>query len=297
MKLVPEELPSLDPEQIAEVADILRLLGEPSRLRILLACLAEPAPVGEVQERVRMPRALVSHHLRLLRASRLLRAERRGKLVISAPVDERVRFIVVDLAHHVLRRSPRRSGGLTWRRRPALRRTLGARRTLPGYGDGLPLLRHENRAGGAWRRGHPGGEGLDRLGGHDAACRGPLAPLAAVERAWWASATSLTRSTGRPRALTMTARRWRRTSATHAGLSARLVDRRAAQRRLRSGRDGRRLRLRLAGSKSALLCRKPHAWQRRRRGGRGCRRHLAAGPARAGSPRGEPTGHRPSVAW
>ena len=102
MKLLPEELPLLGPEQVAEVADILRLLGEPSRLRILLACLAEPAPVGELAARVRIPRALVSHHLRLLRASRLLRAERRGKQVIYAPLDERVRCIVVDLAHHVL---------------------------------------------------------------------------------------------------------------------------------------------------------------------------------------------------
>lgn len=102
MKLLPEELPPLRPEQVVEVAEILRLLGEPSRLRILLACLAEPAPVGELAARVGIPRALVSHHLRLLRASRLLRADRRGKQVIYAPLDERVRCIVVDLAHHVL---------------------------------------------------------------------------------------------------------------------------------------------------------------------------------------------------
>lgn len=102
MKLIPEELPPLSQEQVAEVADILRLLGEPSRLRILLACLAEPTPVGELAARVGIPRALVSHHLRLLRASRLLRADRRGKQIIYAPLDERVRCIVVDLAHHVL---------------------------------------------------------------------------------------------------------------------------------------------------------------------------------------------------
>jgi DNA-binding transcriptional ArsR family regulator len=107
MKLVPEELPALNPEQIAEVADVLRLLGEPSRLRILFACLAEPAPVGQLAERVRIPRALVSHHLRLLRASRLLRSERHGKQVIYAPLDERVRCIVVDLAQHVVRKPER----------------------------------------------------------------------------------------------------------------------------------------------------------------------------------------------
>jgi hypothetical protein len=38
----------------------------------------------------------------LLGASRLLRAERCGKQVIYAPLDDRVRCIVVDLAHHVL---------------------------------------------------------------------------------------------------------------------------------------------------------------------------------------------------
>ncbi len=102
MKLVPEALPSLRPEQIAEVAEILRLLGEPSRLRVLLACLAAPAPVGELAARLAMPRSLVSHHLRLLRASRLLRAERSGKQIIYTPLDDRVRCIVVDLAHHVL---------------------------------------------------------------------------------------------------------------------------------------------------------------------------------------------------
>jgi DNA-binding transcriptional ArsR family regulator len=102
MKPILESLPVLTPEQIVEVAEILRLLGEPSRLRVMLACLAEPAPVGEIAARVGMPRALASHHLRLLRASRLLRAERRGKQIIYVPRDDRVRCIVVDLAHHVL---------------------------------------------------------------------------------------------------------------------------------------------------------------------------------------------------
>jgi ArsR family transcriptional regulator len=102
MKLVPEALTFLRPDQVVEVAEILRLLGEPSRLRTLLACLAEPAPVGELAARVGIPRALVSHHLRLLRASRLLRADRCGKRIIYAPLDERVRCIVVDLAQHVV---------------------------------------------------------------------------------------------------------------------------------------------------------------------------------------------------
>lgn len=38
-KAIPEEIPGLIDEQLTEAAEILRMLGEPSRLRILLACL------------------------------------------------------------------------------------------------------------------------------------------------------------------------------------------------------------------------------------------------------------------
>jgi DNA-binding transcriptional ArsR family regulator len=101
-KIIPEIVPALKDEQIAEVAEIMRLLGEASRLRVLLACLARPASVGEIALRAGMPRSLASHHLRVLRASRLLRATRNGKQIIYAPADDRVRCIVVDLAAHVL---------------------------------------------------------------------------------------------------------------------------------------------------------------------------------------------------
>ena len=101
-KEIPREVPALAPEQLAEVSEILRLMGEPSRLRILLACLEKPGAVGELAARVGIPRSLVSHHLRLLRGSRLLQAENIGKQVIYSPLDDRVRCIVVDVASHVL---------------------------------------------------------------------------------------------------------------------------------------------------------------------------------------------------
>lgn len=102
MKPPPYVIPDLGDDQVAEIAEILRLLGEPSRLRILLACLAQPAPVGEIAQRLRMGRALVSHHLRILRASRLLSFERNGKQIIYSGIDDRIRCIVADLAGHIL---------------------------------------------------------------------------------------------------------------------------------------------------------------------------------------------------
>ncbi len=89
-------------EQIAEIAELLRLLGETTRLRILLACLADPGSVGEIAARIDIPRSLVSHHLRMLRASRFLRSMRNGKRIIYSPIDDRIRCILEDLVEHIV---------------------------------------------------------------------------------------------------------------------------------------------------------------------------------------------------
>src|SRR3546814_14419881 len=68
-------LPNMDvsPEEdrTAEIAETFHLLGDATRLRIMLACLDEPVPVGALARRVGASASLVSHHLRLLRAARL----------------------------------------------------------------------------------------------------------------------------------------------------------------------------------------------------------------------------------
>jgi DNA-binding transcriptional ArsR family regulator len=92
---------SLTPAQIAELAELFRLMGDPSRLAITLACLDAPIAVSEVAARTGLSANLVSHHLRLLRAARILRAERRGKQVFYTAADEHIRSIIADMVAHV----------------------------------------------------------------------------------------------------------------------------------------------------------------------------------------------------
>ena len=66
---------------IVPLADLFRLLGDPTRLRIVLACVDERRAVGAIAEGLGLSPSLVSHHLRLLRAARIVRAERQGKQV------------------------------------------------------------------------------------------------------------------------------------------------------------------------------------------------------------------------
>ena len=92
--------------QTAELAEIFRLMGDPSRLRILLACLDEPAAVGALAARLDLSSSLVSHHLRLLRAARLVRPTRHGKQVFYIAADEHVRRVLVDMVAHVAEIAP-----------------------------------------------------------------------------------------------------------------------------------------------------------------------------------------------
>ncbi len=91
----------LDEARTAELAEMFHFLGDATRLRIVLACLAAPLSVSALAERVGASPSLVSHHLRLLRAARILRAERRGKQVFYSAADEHIRDMLTDMIEHV----------------------------------------------------------------------------------------------------------------------------------------------------------------------------------------------------
>lgn len=106
MNVVSTPLPtSLPEERVAELSDLFRLMGDPTRLRIILSCLAGPASVGEIAAHTGATPSLVSHHLRLLRAARLVRSERRGRQIFYSPRDEHIRCVIEDMVDHV--REPR----------------------------------------------------------------------------------------------------------------------------------------------------------------------------------------------
>jgi len=91
----------INEDEVVELAEMFRLMSDPTRLKIILACLDEPASVGAMAERLDISASLVSHHLRLLRAARLLQADRRGRMVFYVVGDPHIRSMLTDMADHV----------------------------------------------------------------------------------------------------------------------------------------------------------------------------------------------------
>ena len=94
-------LPRLSEDRAAELADMFRLMGDASRLRIIVTCLDTPTRVGDIAEQLGLSPSLVSHHLRLLRAARILRGERHGKEIHYSAADAHIRHVIADMVAHI----------------------------------------------------------------------------------------------------------------------------------------------------------------------------------------------------
>ena len=91
---------------VPELADLFRLLGDPTRFRIVLACLEGPVAVHDIAARHDLSSSLVSHHLRLLRAARIVKADRQGKQVFYAAADQHISSVLTDMLEHIAEPHP-----------------------------------------------------------------------------------------------------------------------------------------------------------------------------------------------
>ncbi len=82
---------------LQERARLLRILGHPVRLKIVTELAGERACVKQIWERLDMPQAVVSQHLKILKNNGLLTSRREGTKVCYAlgdgPLAELVKLL------------------------------------------------------------------------------------------------------------------------------------------------------------------------------------------------------------
>jgi ArsR family transcriptional regulator, lead/cadmium/zinc/bismuth-responsive transcriptional repressor len=86
--------------QVADLADVFGLLADPGRLRVLVALLEGETCVSDLAAVAHASESAVSHHLRLLRAHRVVAARRSGRMAYYRLADGHVRMLLdVALTH------------------------------------------------------------------------------------------------------------------------------------------------------------------------------------------------------
>ena len=84
-------------EQLLKIGAFFKVMGDPTRLKILTALLGGNLCVMHISEAVGMSQSAVSHQLAILRGANLVKVSRRGKTQVYAIADEHVRLIL-DMA-------------------------------------------------------------------------------------------------------------------------------------------------------------------------------------------------------
>ena len=94
------EIPEL--EVLFELADLFKVFGDSTRLRIMYTISESEMSVLSIAESLGMEQSTISHQLRVLRQNKLVRVRRDGKQIYYSLDDDHVKKIIEMGLDHVL---------------------------------------------------------------------------------------------------------------------------------------------------------------------------------------------------
>ncbi|MFV0558385.1 MAG: ArsR/SmtB family transcription factor [Enterococcus sp.] len=87
--------------EIEAVSKLFKVLGDPTRLKILLALQNGPLNVTKIAEELQMEQSAVSHQLKILRDNRLVHTQREGKIIYYQLDDNHVVRLLEQTFEHM----------------------------------------------------------------------------------------------------------------------------------------------------------------------------------------------------
>ena len=83
-----------DEEVLYDLAELYKIFGDSTRIKILYALFEAELCVCDIAQVLDMTQSAISHQLRLLKASKLVKFRREGKTIFYSLADEHVRTII-----------------------------------------------------------------------------------------------------------------------------------------------------------------------------------------------------------
>lgn len=85
---------SIDPAGLSKAADVIKVIGHPDRLKILEFLEDGEKAVGEIQDCLDLPQAIVSQHLARMRGWNIVDARRDGTHVFYRIIEPKVGHVL-----------------------------------------------------------------------------------------------------------------------------------------------------------------------------------------------------------
>ena len=91
----------LDEDELIEMAELFKMFGDSTRIKILSLLFEGEKCVQEITEASGSSQSAVSHQLRLLKQARLIRSRRNGKQIYYTLADDHVKTILGMAKEHL----------------------------------------------------------------------------------------------------------------------------------------------------------------------------------------------------
>lgn len=91
----------LEEELLYDLAELYKIFGDSTRIRILYALSEREMCVNDIAEELKMTMSAISHQLRILKQARLVKYRKDGKAVFYALADDHVKSIIEMGMEHI----------------------------------------------------------------------------------------------------------------------------------------------------------------------------------------------------
>ena len=99
LDIVNEKLP--DETELYDLSELFKVFGDSTRIRILFVLFECEVCVCDLAEALNMTQSAISHQLKILKQSKLVKSRREGKSVFYSLADEHVRTIISQSLDHI----------------------------------------------------------------------------------------------------------------------------------------------------------------------------------------------------
>lgn len=96
-----KKITSLKSGQIDDLADLFKIFGDQTRIKILMVLSENESCVNNISDALKMTISAVSHQLRILKQFRLVKSRREGKSIYYSLDDEHVQLILDKGIEHI----------------------------------------------------------------------------------------------------------------------------------------------------------------------------------------------------
>lgn len=94
-------LDQITEDELLDMAELFRIFGDSTRIKILYDLMCGEKSVTEICDDLEMNQSAISHQLKILRTSKLVKGRREGKSILYSLADDHVMTIIAMGKEHV----------------------------------------------------------------------------------------------------------------------------------------------------------------------------------------------------